>query len=319
MKNKYFILYILFSTLFSLKFSTKIFAQNFKNASEYNNFIILQQAKIVQKSMQYVSFSVHSEDASKVEKKRAEVIKQIDEALANVKKMPDFNGDKRLRDETVDVFMLSRNTYNVDFKDANSLFAKRNDSYENLQKYYQAQDKAEKKINDAMEDMKKAQMRFAERNKMQIMTSEKKDSPFDVIGRINTYTRQIELAIFKPKKNNEIFMKAIGEKKATENQRKNIVIEAETALTALKLMPDFNKDANYRDKAIEMVTFYRDFATKEGATMLEVSNKKEINKYDVDSFNAAIKLYNEKSNKIINEYNAASAKIAKDNIPNVGE
>ena len=219
MKNKYFTSFLLFGIAFLLQFPNKTLAQNFKNASEYNNFIILQQAKIVQKSMQYVSFSVHSEDVSKIEKKRVEVIKQVDEALANVKKMPDFNGDKRLRDETVDVFTLSRNTYNVDFKDANSLLAKRNDSYENLQKYYQAQDKAEKKINDAMEDMKKAQTRFAERNKMQIMTSEKKDSPFDVIGRINTYTRQIELAIFKPKKNNDIFMKVIGEKKLMKVKR----------------------------------------------------------------------------------------------------
>lgn len=319
MKNKHFFLYLLFGALFCTKFSPEILAQNFKSAQEYNNFIILQQAKITQKSMQYVSTSVHSEDVFKIEKRRDDVIKQIDVSLANVKKMPDFNGDKRFRDEAIDVLMLSRNTYNVDFKDANSLLAKRNDSYENLQKYYQAQDKAEKKISDAMNDMKKAQVRFAERNKMQIVTAEKKESAFDVIGRINIYSRQIELAVFKPKKNNDIFMKAIGDKKATEIQRKNIITEAETALSTLKLMPDFNGDASYRDKAIEMVTFYKDFATKEGATMLEVSNKKEINKYDVDSFNAAIKFYNEKSNKIINEYNAASAKIAKDNIPNVGE
>ena len=319
MKNKYFFLYIAFSVLFSLKFSTEMLAQNFKNAQEYNNYIILQQAKITQKSLQYVSTSVHSEDVFKIEKRRDDVIKQIDVSLANVKKMPDFNGDKRFRDETIDVLTLSRNTYNVDFKDANSLLAKRNDSYENLQKYYQAQDKAEKKVNEAMEDMKKAQTRFAERNKMQIMTAEKKDSPFDVIGRLNAYTRQIELAIFRPKKNNDIFMKAIGDKKATENQRKNIITEAETALSTLKMMPAFKEDPSYRDKAIEMVTFYKDFATKEGATMLEVSTKKEINKYDVDSFNAAIKLYNEKSNKIINEYNAVSAKIARENIPNVSE
>ena len=319
MKNKYFVLCLLFGALFCTQFSPEILAQNFKNASEYNNFIILQQAKIAQKSLQYVSTSVHSEDVFKIEKRRDDVIKQIDESLANVKKMPDFNGDKRLRDETIDVFMLSRNTYNVDFKDVNSLLAKRNDSYENLQKYYQAQDKAEKKISDAMNDMKKAQVRFAERNKMQIMTSEEKKSPFDVIGELNAYTRQIELAIFRPKKNNDIFMKAIGDKKATETQRKNIITEAETALSTLRVLAAFKENPSYKDKAIEMVTFYKDFATKEGATMLEVSNKKEINKYDEDSFNAAIKFYNEKSNKIINEYNAASAKIARDNIPNVGE
>lgn len=319
MKNKKIMLFVTLNVLFCINFSAETFAQNFKNAQEYNNFIILQQAKITQKSMEYISTSVHSEDVFKIEKKRDDVIKQIDMSLANVKKMPDFNGDKRFRDEAIDVLTLSRNTYNVDFKDANSLLAKRNDSYENLQKYYQAQDKAEKKVSDAMDDMKKAQTRFAERNKMQIMTSEKKNSPFDVIGRINTYTRQIELAIFKSKKNNDIFMKAVGEKKATEIQRKNIITEAEIALSTLKTLPAFNEDASYRDKAVEMVTFHKDFATKEGATILEVSGKKEINKYDVDSFNAAIKLYNEKSNKIINEYNAASAKIARDNIPKVSE
>ncbi len=97
---------------------------NFKNAADYNNYIMKEMAVAVQKNFEYISFNVHpptgqasSEDFELMETRRKEVTQQIVQSKEKIKRMPPLDGDTRLRDEAVESLTEYQHAFELDYKD----------------------------------------------------------------------------------------------------------------------------------------------------------------------------------------------------------
>src|SRR5258708_7845258 len=173
---------------------------NFKNPGDYNNFIMKEMTAMVQKNFEYISFSVHSDEYDQMEGKRKEVVIEIVKAKESVGQMPPIDGDTRLRDEAVEVLDEYQKAFELDYQKIIGLKRKSRDSFETMHAYFEAQDKAEEKVNKATQQMRKAQHVYAEKYNMNIV-SNKSDHQLELkmnkVIAVNNYWRSIFLEYFK--------------------------------------------------------------------------------------------------------------------------
>jgi hypothetical protein len=304
--------------------SPSVSSQSLNTASEYIDFVSNEHQKVRKKNLSYISKSTHSDNERKIEAKRQELIKQLEKSVQTLSKMSDFKGNKKFRDESVDILKILLDSYNTDGKEISSLIEKKKTLYDALDTYFKAQDRLEKKIDDANKQLKKAHQDFAKENNIIVVEKEKKDSDdvFQIISDLNTYKRQVELAFSKPHYGNMMFMTALSNKKVSEmeSERKKILESSEESLKKLVLLSDFRGNIQYQDKAIAVVQFYKESAEKRYPTIVEMmKNYEKRTKEQVEGFNEVIKLFNEQMPKLINAYNAASQEISQKNVPMIEE
>jgi hypothetical protein len=295
-------------------------SQTILTPAEYNDKIVGEQYKIQQKIFDYTSYAVHSENIEEIIAKRLAVILQIDASIASIQAMPEIKKDGNLKKEAVDVFVYYKTLFELDFKDSDELAKNKNNSYNDLKKYYASLDKATKKMQKAVEDMAKAQQKFADKNAMKIVASENPNTEtFKKISEFNEYQRAITMEIMKPTFANKDFLGALEAQKVKESHREKIVETATEAIENLKAMKAFNKSAELKNSAIALATFYKNFAKKQYVKMVEISNKKpaERTQKDIDFYNQAVKDFNEQSQKYNADYLNISTKISKSIVPNV--
>ena len=101
-----------------------------------------EMAVAVQKNFEYISFNVHSEEFEQMETKRKEVTQQIIESKEKIRSMPPLEGDTRLRDEAVEALNEYLNAFELDYKNIIGLKRQSKDSFEAMEAYWKAEDKA---------------------------------------------------------------------------------------------------------------------------------------------------------------------------------
>ena len=171
-------------------------SQDFTDPVVYNNYLINEQASIISKSLEYMSFSIHSEDYATIDKMRVQLISDIGRSMNKVNRMPDFRGTSRLKKETLDVFGMYRRTYQTDLLEVLGMKKKYNDSFEALQAYLDAEQAVEEKLNKAIDQLSKAQEAFAKRYDLKISGSggtNDLSNRVDEISELSDYTRKVFL------------------------------------------------------------------------------------------------------------------------------
>jgi len=73
------------------------FLYNFRNAGDYNNFIMKEMASTVQKNFEYISFSVHSDEYDQLESKDKMSSIEISRAIERIHAMPPLDGSSSSR------------------------------------------------------------------------------------------------------------------------------------------------------------------------------------------------------------------------------
>lgn len=148
-------------------------SQTFKTAVEYNDYIVAEQDKIGEKIME---FNTLIEDLNSTKElannKIQEVLKVIKSSIAAIEKLSDFEGNKELRQTTLDLFKYYEKCIGVYYVEIiNIIYAAEltDDSTVQLQKIM---DKitSEEKILD--ENFSKAQNNFAKAHNFQLIDNE---------------------------------------------------------------------------------------------------------------------------------------------------
>jgi hypothetical protein len=311
--NRYIIL-----TVFSL-FSSSLMAQGEESPVDYFNAVIQEYNKVSVKNMNYLSTSVHSENDNEVDAARKDVMKQIEKSIASIQNIKAYKGDEKLKQDALEVLKIEQGTYQTDFSDAILLKKDSKSSFEAMEKYYKAQEKAEKKLSQASDKLALAQKNFAEKYKFELKTDEQNRALQANITRLNQYTRDIFLAYFKASKNNGIFFDALNANKvsAMESARLNILSSTEEGINKIKNIGSFDGDKSYMEKSIAVLQYYKSLASKDFVTLVKVTGKKDTERTqaDVDQYNGVINDYNVKNQKYINEFNEANRKILQKTIP----
>jgi hypothetical protein len=247
---------------------------------------------------------------------RLEVLKQIDQSIGELKNTAAYKNDSKLRDESVDVLTLYKEAFTTEFQEVNSLKKKSQDSYEAMEKYFKAQDRAENKLSNASRKFAKAQMDFAGKYKLTMEKSSIQDE-LDNITKVNQYSRALFLEQFKVSKVNAGFLDALNAQKAgtMEDKRKELLTVAVASLNTLKTLSAYNGDKNYKDATLKLIEYYKSHAGNEYLEMESIVKKAKPENKDIEKFNLLVTKMNEEATAIVQNFNKANKEFMRDNIP----
>ena len=312
MKN---ILYYL-PLVFLLTFAPNLSAQDFTDPVEYFSYFGNEHNGVINKNMEYVQHAVHTEDYMMIETKRVELIELIKATIARVEKVPPFEKDSKMKDEMLGVLAMYQNSFEIEFNDALTLKKDSKESYEAMEKYIAAMDEAEKKLDKASARFVKASEDFAAKNEIELLKNEGNDVVKD-LNKLNNYHRNLFLKQFKVSKKNAEFMDALEKQQAglMEKKRKELIIDCNSTLKVLGLMPDFKGDSEYLDSCKELINFYKELGEGGYVKMVEIVRKDDFTKEDADIYNGVIEEYNTKVPALSNKFNMAGNNLLRKHIP----
>ncbi len=309
----------LFLSLCLACLSTAANAQNqAKSPVEYSTMLFNEHAAVVNRNMEYLQYSVHSDDIALVEQKRMGLIQQIQQSLQAVKAMPAYEGDAKLRDEIAAVLQAYLESFRIEFKQVNLLKQNSKASYDAMEQYLKASTDAEKKLDAASDRAAAAQLAFAKKYKIQIAEDEEKAAGAKLLNELNNYHRAIFLRVFKMSKKDAEFSDALQAQNAAQMERfrKELEVICDENLMFLERLPAFNGDAAYRDAAVAMTKFFKDNAGIGYKKLTEVIRKgNQRTQEDVDAFNKVIDRNNNESPRLNDAVNEAANQLFKKNVP----
>ncbi|MEM6726561.1 MAG: hypothetical protein AAF598_21160 [Bacteroidota bacterium] len=297
--------------------------QTFTDPGAYNNAIVDEQTRITARNLDYITTSVHSKNFQLIENKRVEVIKQLQTALSYTQSLPDYEGNTKLRDKAIEVLEIYLETFKIDFNEALILKQGSEASYQAMEDYFNAQEKAEKKLDAANDTFLQAQQDFAKAFNMQIVEAEgNADNKLAVIGELNEYTRKIYLEQFRVSKINAAYVEALNtdDLERMKSKGKELQSATKASLEILETLKPFKGDAGYLNAALKLVNFYDELAQEDYPTVNEILSRKDnLTKEDVDTINKVIGKLNNGSGALIDKLNAENEALLKKHIPAPGK
>jgi hypothetical protein len=337
---------ILFALIFF--YIGEIQAQNNNDAYSYLEAIGNQFYQISDKTMSYVSAASHGKSARKVEKRRLEVIATIKEAEITVRRMKAFNKDAALRDSVVSYLRINRLILTEDFSKIVNMEEIAEQSYDAMEAYLMAKERASEKLDAAFEKVKEQQNTFAQNNNIKFSEgSSRLTQKVETSGKVLNYHDKIFLLFFKSFKNEAYLMDAINRNdiNAIEQTRNTLLENAEKDLQTLGPISPFKTDASLKNACQQMLTFYKMEASQKIPDVLNLQLKKEEfekiksafdakrqgdrTQKDIDTFNKSVKEYNDtlakvnsmyselnkKRSVLLDQWNKASTKFLDTHIP----
>ena len=304
-------------TLVALAFQTK--SQNFTDPVVYNNFLIDEQSKIISKSLEYMSFSIHSEDFNAIDKMRLQLISEIGRSITKIGRMPDFRGTSKLKRETIDVFELYRRTYQIDLLEVLGMKKKYNDSYEALEAYLAAETSVEDRLNKTVEQLGKAQEAFAKKYDLKISGKSNKDnlsSRVKEISELSTYSRNVFLEYFAVSREFNEMVDILHERKGRllDKRRLEVLEAAKKAKQNLNRMKRFKNESEYMNQTNDIIDYFQSLCRIEFAQVARIFNKVAMSQKDADYVNKVFSDYNANIEVLVYNWNQANQFLWRDHI-----
>lgn len=300
-------------------------AQSFETPVEYLDYIGKANEQLTLKYMVYLSSISHGKSARKVEKRRLEVLDAIHNTRMNIMGMPPFKGDKSFRDTTVAYLKILNSVFNEDFSKIVNMEEIAEQSYDGMEAYMLAQEKANEKLQEASKRQSETQKLFAKKNNINLLenTSEL-EAKMKIASEVMHHYNEVYLVFFKCYKQEAYLMEAVAKKNVNgiEQNINSLQTFAEQGLEKLKDLKPYTGDASLVTACRNMLHFYIEEAKKSAAISDFVLKEENFNKIkkkfdskpsssrtqqDVDEFNKAVN----DMNAGINSYNNTNNELNK--------
>jgi hypothetical protein len=284
-------------------------AQDFSDPVQYMDYIGKANTALTEKYLVYLSGMSHGKSARKVEKRRLEVVEAINNTRYTVVGMPPFKGDRTLRDTTVAYLKLLNNVFNEDYGKIVNLEDIAEQSYDAMEAYMLAKDKANEKLMQASAKQYEMQEKFAAAHNIKLIKSESEtDAKMKTAGDVLKYYNDVYLIFFKSYKQEAYLMDAVNGKSinAIEQNINSLQTFSEEGLAKLKEVKAYNNDASLTVACRNLMNFYQGEA-KKGATITEYFLKEENFVKLKKQFDASKRTEKEVNqfNKAVNDINTA--------------
>jgi hypothetical protein len=282
-------------------------------AVQYLNIIGDQYQSISQEMMSYASAVNHGKSARKIEKRRQDFMQQIKESETIVRRLKPFNGKTNLRDSIAAYFKLSRIILNEDYGKILDLEDIAEQSYDAMEAYLLAKERASEKGDLAQQAAKKQYEAFAAENDIKLQESDSElSSKIKKTNEVTEYSNKLYLLFFKSYKNEAYLMEAMSKDDVTaiEQSRNALASSATEDLEKAKALQAFNGDGALKSALIQSLSFYKTEADQKVQLytqfLLAKDNMDKIKKSydtkskktqeDVNQFNAAVNEFNSRVN-----------------------
>lgn len=268
------------------------------------------------KYLSYMSAASHGRNMKRIEKKRADLINMIDKVRSEINDLPSYNGDKSVRDSAVQYVKTLYSLFNEDYAKLVNMEEIAEQSYDAMEAYLMAQQKAGEKLKEAASAYDRSHRVFAKNNNINLIeTSSELDQKLQTVGKVQDYYNDIYLIFFKAYKQEYFFLEALKAKNTNgmEQNRMAMLQYANEGLEALKSMKGFNSDKSVETACRKVLDFYKDEAEKDFVAysdfILKAENFDKVKstfdnsskgKADVDTYNKAVADINKASEKYNN-------------------
>lgn len=300
--------------LFVLTISPAAMAQVIENPAEYLGKLNEKQVEILNDYMKYTSAVAHGKSARKVENLRKELIKTVSEARKAVLTMPPYKSDKSLRDSTANFLQMTYAILNDDYDKIIDLEEVMEQSYDAMEAYFTAQEKATEKLNNANENLVKETKAFAGRNNIQLIEKEDAlEKKVVITGKVNKHYNQVFLIQFKCSNQEKYLIDAMNKKdiNAMEQNRSVLQKYTEESLKKLDTLKSYNNDRSLINTCRQILLFYQDECKTQMPKLLDFYVKEDnftkIQKaFDTKPENLRTQEDVNKFNAMVKEVNAAA-------------
>ncbi|MEX2335947.1 MAG: hypothetical protein WD555_01595 [Fulvivirga sp.] len=290
----------------------------FNEAVEYNAFIVNAQREVVKQNLDYISFSIYSNDYQLIEVKRKEVLKQIRQAKHRIERLPAFKGNNRLKNEAVNVLSEYEIAFEDDFKEVARLGKNSENSFEAMEAYFKAQNKTEERVSKASEKFNKVQDNFVKQHNLTYGDAEDQlTAQMKEVAALNRYIRSIFLEYFRVSKSFARMLEALKIQKSgpLDKERKQVIEQANEATTMLVACGDFNGERDYLDQTINLIEYYRALAENEFLKITGLLDKKNgIDQQDATYINKVLRDYNANIEILLYNLNTSHNNLLQNNI-----
>jgi hypothetical protein len=306
---------ILFITALIAVFLLKpasVSAQPFDNAGQYMDYIGKANEKLTAIYLSYLSAVAHNKSARKQEKRRNEVVNAIIDTKVDIMALSPWKGDKTYKDTTIAYLKLLNSVFNEDYAKIVNMEEIAEQSYDAMEAYMLAQEKAGEKLDEAAEGQHLKTKEFAKKYNVNLVEGESETSQKSKIAsQVIKHNNEVYLVFFKPFKQEGYLLEAFEKKNlnAIEQNINSLEKFANEGLQKLKTIKPYNNDPILINACREALNFYKNEAIQSGKLTdfilknesfekkrkaFESLRPKERTQKEVDDFN-----------KAVNEINAA--------------
>jgi hypothetical protein len=298
----YFLLIIFF-------FATRVHAQMIENASDYMTAMSNAQTEMDQKYMTYVSASAHSRRAKKIEKLRVAALESINNSKYKTIDLPKYKGDNSLRQASIDYIQFCYRIFSEDYSKIVDMEEIAEQSVDQMQAFLLLEEKASQKLQEASENLAKAEKEFAAKYGVNLVDSKTVlTDKMGMAGKVNNYCDRLYIIFFKCNWEDGQLFNALNAHKLNdaEQARNSIIAFAKEGQDVLKAdsLRTFQGNPVLAVACREALQFYNSMAQNDVPKLMDFYLKQENfskikqtmeakgsnkTKEDVDQYNQAVK------------------------------
>ena len=321
-----------FTSLILLFFLARAAFPQGDGAVEHMRFFTSREHELSEKYMDYISQVTHGNRARKMEKRRQEVIGQIRQSLNEANRLCPYNGDASLREAYKKYWDILLKVFNEDYHKIVDMEAIAEQSYDQMEAYMLAQEKAGEVLSDAQDEIEPVFNAFAAKNNIRLVEAgeTKLDKQLRQAAAVNTYYHRLYLIFFKTYKQEAYVMDALSRKdlNGLEQNRHTLLKFADEGLAKLDTVKAFKGDGSLATTCRKVLEFQKVEAEKQLTTISDFLLKNdEFEKMkktfdakpagrrtqaDIDAYNKAIGEFNtamQSSNKLLTAMNTSREKV----------
>ena len=280
----------------------------------YLNTINKSLNMVSQKNMQYMSATSHGASVRKSEKKRQDLLNQIDKSREDIVGAGSYKGDKSLQQATNDYLKLMTNNLNENYAKIVNLEEIAEQSYDNMEAYILLKEKVSERMDDANKKLNDNEKEFCKKYNINLIENETEQSQkIKEMSKVIDYYNDFYLIFFKCNAQETDMMEAVNKKNVTSiEQIKGAMVKyANEGLARLDTFKAYKGDASlinacrkamqfYKSEG-EKVTVYTDYYMKEEAVGqvkkgFESNPSAKSSKAEVEKYNKAVKEMNDANN-----------------------
>ena len=304
----------------------KIKAQNKDNATSYLLVIEKENVAITNDLWDYTASVAHGKNAKKVESRRKDLINTLSKAINKIGSMDAFEGDNVLRDSLVSFLNLCSNVLNQDYAKIVDMEEIAEQSYDEMEAYMMAQEKANDKLDAANDMVTDIYKKFADNHKIHL--TEKKDKVTVNLlnaSKVFKYYNVVYLIFFKNFKQEAYLLDALEKTdlNSVEQNRSKLIQTSSEDLKKLDTIKSYKGDPSLKSACTQLLKFYNTEASKKILVLTDselkkenfekiktvVENKDESSRTqsDIDEYNKAATIFkkaiddNNRTNKELND------------------
>lgn len=244
-----------------------VFAQSGESPVEHMTYLNDHEEVLSKNYLSYMSEVAHGERARKMEKRRTELINSIREAIKDANRLRPFKGDASLRNAYVTYWNILLSIFNEDYHKIIDMEEVAEQSYDLMEAYLLAQDKADEKLQEAYQKVPEAYASFAASHNVRLSEAQstKLSRKLNATGAVNAYYKVIYLIFFKASVQEAYVLEALEKNdiNGLEQSRNSMLKYADEGLLKLDTLKPYKGDGSLITATRKALEFYKREASQD--------------------------------------------------------